>query len=242
MASQDLMIRTLVQLADSLVEEFDVLELLSLLTDRCVEVFDVDDAGLMLAAPVGADLQVMAASSAVMRDLEIYEIQNREGPCVDCYRSGEAVHNADLAGAVTRWPHFTPAAIAVGFQTVSAVPMRWRGTTIGALNLFQSRSDDLSEADLDAVRAFADVATIALLQHQAALDARTVNEQLNGALHSRVLVEQAKGMLAERAGISIGEAFTRIRDYARRHNVRITEVAKGILDGDVETSHLDPPR
>ncbi|MBK5223936.1 MAG: GAF and ANTAR domain-containing protein [Acidimicrobiia bacterium] len=241
MAAQDLLIRTLVELADSLVDDFDVVELLTLLTDRCVEALEVDDAGLMLAAPVGSDLRVMSSSSAAMFDLELYELQSSEGPCLDSYRSGEPVHNEDLHTTGERWPRFTPAAIAAGFQSVSAVPMRWRGTTIGALNLFRKGPGQLDDADLDAARAFADVATIAILQHKAALDARVVNEQLNQALNSRVILEQAKGMLAERANIDVDEAFDRLRAHARRHNLRLGAVAHDILAGTLTVDDIEPP-
>ena len=241
MATQDLLIRTLVELADSLVDDFDVVELLTLLTDRCVEAFEVDDAGLMLAAPIGGPLRVMASSSAAMRDLELAELQSSEGPCVDCYGSGEPVRNADLASATDRWPQFAPAALAAGFRSVSAVPMRWRGTTIGALNLFRADPGELDDADIDAARAFADVATIAILQHQAAVDARTVNDQLNHALNSRVIIEQAKGMLAERAGLGVDEAFLWLRAHARRHNLRLAALAQDLLEGDVTLADIQPP-
>ncbi len=240
MAAQDALTQTLVELADTLVDDFDVVDLLTLLTDRCVEAFEVADAGLMLAAPVGAELRVMASSSAAMRRLELYELQNREGPCLDAYRSGEQVMVADLETVTDRWPRFAPAALEAGFRSVSAIPMRLRGTTIGALNLFHTELGALSDSELSGARAFADVATIAILQHQASLDARTVNDQLNHALNSRVLIEQAKGMLAERAGIEVDEAFGRLRDHARRHNVRLAVVAQDLLDGSLDAAALRP--
>jgi GAF domain-containing protein len=241
-ASQDVLTRTLVELADNLVDQFDVVDLLTLLTDRCVEAFDVSDAGLMLAAPMGGDLRVMASSSVVMRDLEIYEVQASEGPCLDCYSSGEPVVNQDLEAATGRWPRFAPAALAAGFRSVSALPMRLRGTTIGALNLFQTEAASMSDSDLSGARAFADVATIAILQHQAADDARTVNEQLNHALNSRIVLEQAKGMLAERANLSVDEAFAWLRHHARSHNLRLVDLARAFIDGDVPLSSIEPPR
>jgi GAF domain-containing protein len=240
MATQEVLTRTLVELADTLVDDFDVVDLLTLLTDRCVETFDVDDAGLMLAAPMGGDLRVMASSSAAMRDLEVYELQASEGPCLDCYRSGEPVHNEDLETTADRWPRFTPAAIAAGFRSVTAIPMRLRGSTIGALNLFRSHTGALDAADLSAARAFADVATIAILQNQAALDARTVNEQLNHALNNRVLIEQAKGMLAERAGTDVNQAFDQLRRHARSHNRRLAAVAQDFIDHNLTLADLEP--
>ncbi len=240
MANQNVLTRTLVELADTLVDDFDVVDLLTLLTDRCVEAFAVQDAGLMLAAPIGHQLQVMASSSAIMRDLELYEIQTSDGPCLDCYGSGEPVINEDLRSSTDRWPQFAPAAIEAGFLSVSAIPMRWRGTTIGALNLFRSEPGVLDDDDLSAARAFADVATIAILQHQAAIDARTVNDQLNHALNSRVIIEQAKGMLAERAGLDVAQAFDRLRDHARSHNLRLAAVAQDLLDGKLSAGALEP--
>lgn len=242
MAHHDLLARTLVELADTLVADLDVVDLLTLLTDRCCKAFGVDDAGLMLAAPIGGDLRVMASSSATMRDLELYELQSSEGPCLDCYRSGEPVVNGDLESSRQRWPGFAPAALMAGFRSVSAFPMRLRGTTIGALNLFVTGDGSLSDSDVSGARAFADVATIAILQHQAAIDARQVNEQLNRALNSRVVIEQAKGILAERAGLDVDQAFVRLRTHARGHNLPLVDLAQDIIDGKVALKAFEPPR
>ena len=240
MANQNILTSTLVELADTLVDDFDVVDLLTFLTDRCLDAFDVQAAGLMLAAPMGSDLRVVASSSAAMRDLEVFEIQASEGPCIDCYRSGDPVLNIVLDEAAQRWPRFTPVALAAGFHSVSAMPMRLRGTTIGALNLFRTASSPMDDDELSAARAFADVATIAILQHHAAVDARNVNEQLNHALNSRVLIEQAKGMLAERAGIDIDEAFRRLRLHARNNNLRLSALAQDLLDGNVTYAEMEP--
>ncbi len=240
MPDQDVLTRTLVELADTLVEDFDIVDLLTLLTDRCLEAFEVPAAGLMLAAPMGGDLRVMASSSAEMRKLELHEIQASDGPCIECYRTGEPVLNEDLATAAARWPQFTPAAVAAGFGSVSAIPMRLRDTTIGALNLFHAGREALADADVSAARAFADVATIVVLSHQAAIDARTVNTQLNHALNSRVIIEQAKGMLAERAAIDVEEAFRWLRGHARNHNLRLAALAQDFLDGNVTYESMEP--
>jgi GAF domain-containing protein len=240
MADQDVLTRTFVELADTLVDDFDVVDLLTLLTDRCVEAFDVGAAGIMLAPPSGGELRVMASSSPTMRDLELYELQSREGPCLDCYRSGEPVAHEELAPG-GRWPAFTPLALEAGFRAVSAVPLRLRGVTIGALNLFRATSGPLAPADLSAARAFADVATIAILQHRAVSDAQRVNEQLSHALTSRVVLEQAKGMLAERAGLEVGEAFEWLRGYARNHNLQLGVVAERVLGGTLTVDALRPP-
>lgn len=233
MAEQDLVTKTLVELADTLVDDFDVVDLLTLLTDRCCAAFDIDDAGIMLAAPIGSDLRLMASSSATMRDVELYELQASDGPCLDCYRSGEPITNENIETAPERWPDFASAARAAGFRNVSAIPMRLRGRTIGALNLFQTEARGISEQDLSGVRAFADIATIAILQHEAAIDARIVNEHLNHALNSRVTIEQAKGMLAERATLDVNEAFEQLRSQARRDSRRLVDVAQDFLDGRI---------
>src|SRR3954451_4930948 len=163
MSREALLARTFVELADILVEDFDVVDLLTLLTDRCIEVLEVTAAGLMLAGPGGADLRPVAASSEAMRLLELFELQAEEGPCLDCYRTGEPVLNQDLATVDGRWPRFAPAALAAGFGSVHALPMRLRGTVIGALNLFHVHAGEMRQADIDAAQAFADVATIAIL-------------------------------------------------------------------------------
>ncbi len=233
--------RTLVELADTLVADFDVVELLTLLTDRCVEVLEVDAAGLMLAAPEG-DLRVMASSSETMRVLELFEVQAQEGPCLDCYRTGEPVVNQDLAAANGRWPRFSTEAMAAGFRSVHALPMRLRGTVLGALNLFHTESGDMPAEDVEAAQALADVATIAILQHRAVLEAQVVNEQLNHALNTRIVIEQAKGMVAEREGLNMEEAFARLRGHARNHNLRLADVSRDVIAGSLAPADLDRPR
>ena len=162
MPREALLARALVELADTLVADFDVVELLTLLADRCVEVLEVGAAGLMLAGP-DAELRVMASSSEAMRVLELFELQSKEGPCLDCYLSGKPVVDQDLAGANGRWPRFAAEALAAGFHSVQALPLRWRGTVIGALNLFHVEPGEMHEPDVEAAQALADVATIAVL-------------------------------------------------------------------------------
>jgi GAF domain-containing protein len=231
MPREALLAQTLVELADTLVADFDVVELMTLLTDRCVEVLDVGAAGLMLVAP-GGDMRVMASSSEVMRVLELFELQSREGPCLDCCSTGEPVSEPDLAaGAAGRWPRFSAQARAAGFRSVHALPMRLRGTVIGALNLFFVEAGEMRQADVDAAQALADVATIAVLQHQASVQAQVLNEQLNHALNSRIVIEQAKGIVAEREGLSMAEAFSALRGHARANNRRLADVARSVIDG-----------
>jgi GAF domain-containing protein len=232
--------RTFVELADTLVADFDVVEFLTLLTDRCVDVLDVGAAGIMLVAPEG-DLRVMASSSEAMRVLELFELQTHEGPCLDCFRTGQPVVNQDLAAADGRWPRFAAEAIAAGFHSVHALPMRLRGTRIGALNLFHVDPGEMREADVAAAQALADVATIALLQHRAVIESQILNEQLNNALNSRIVIEQAKGMVAEREGLSIEEAFSMLRNHSRNHNLLLAELAQDVISGRLAASALDRP-
>jgi GAF domain-containing protein len=239
MPREAVLARTLVELADTLVDHFDVVELLTLLTDRCVEVLDVAAAGLMLVAPEG-DLRVVASSSEEMRLVELFELQSQEGPCLDCYRTGEPVLNQNLARDYGRWPRFGPVALEAGFRSVHAVPMRLRGVTIGALNLFRDHEGLLEEADVIAAQALADVATIAILQHRAAIQAHNVVDQLNHALNSRIVIEQAKGVLAERTHLDMNAAFTWLRNHARNHNLLLVDVAQSVIDGTVAPARPAP--
>jgi len=239
MTREAVLARTLVELADTLVDDFDVVDLLTRLADRCVDVLDVGAAGLMLAAPDG-QLRVMASSSEEMRMLELFEIQAQEGPCLDCHRTGQPLVNQDLATVNGRWPHFAAEALNAGFRFVHALPMRLRGTVIGALNLFHVEPGDMRQADIDVAQAFADVATIAILQHRAAQEAQLINEQLTHALNSRIVIEQAKGMVAERLGLDMEQSFTALRNHARNHNLRLAELADAVIIGRIAASALDP--
>jgi GAF domain-containing protein len=240
MPRETMLARTLVELADTLVADFDVVDLLTRLVDRCVDVLDVGAAGIMLAAPDGG-LRVMASSSEAMRVLELFEVQGQEGPCLDCYRSGQPVLNQDLATVDGRWPRFVPEALAVGFHSVHALPLRLRGTVLGALNLFHVESGPMRQPDLDAAQALADVASIAILQHRATVEAHVLNEQLTRALNTRVVIEQAKGVLAEREGLTMGDAFAVLRHHARNHNFLLADVAADVISGALVSSALDRP-
>src|SRR4051812_28319617 len=194
MAREPMLARTFVELADTLVDEFDVVEILTLLVDRCVEILDVSAAGLMLVAPEG-DLRVMASSSEAMRVVELFELQSEEGPCLDSFNTGEHISTPDLAASHGGWPKFAEVAVDAGYRAVHALPLRLRDNVIGALNLFREIPQALSDVDLTTARAMADVATIAILQSQAARDAQLLNDQLSHALNSRIVIEQAKGIL-----------------------------------------------
>jgi len=238
MPREALLAQTLVELADSLVEDFDVVDVLTLLADRCVEVVDVATAGLMLASGDG-ELRVLASSSEAMRVLELFEAQADEGPCVDCYRSGQPVVNLTLDEVHSRWPRFAPKAFDAGFRSVHALPMRLRSQTIGALNLFRVDEGRMGVADVNAAQALADVATIAILQHRAARDAQVLNEQLTQALNTRIVIEQAKGVVAERANLDMEQAFVRLRRHARNHSLHLSDVAGAVSTKALPVSSLD---
>lgn len=239
------LVRTMVALADTLVDDFDIVDLTATLADRCVEILDVSAAGILLATP-DQGLRVMASSSASARTLELLEAQIHEGPCVDCFRLGEAVINANLAEAEARWPRFAPTALAVGFRSAHAVPMRLRGATIGALNLFRGDEGRLDAPDVVAAQALADITTLALLQHRGALEAQALNDQLSHALDSRVTIEQAKGIIAEQAHIPVDDAFTVLRAHARRNSRKLVAVAEAVIAGDLDAVGLlgrtSPPK
>jgi GAF domain-containing protein len=241
MAAQDVLIRTLVELADNLVDDFDVVDMLTTLSARCVEAFGVSDAGIVLASPRDGQLRAVASSSLAMRELELYELQAEEGPCYDCFNTGERVVNQRLDENLVRWPLFAPLAIGRGFRSVSALPLRLRRNVIGGLNLFQSGEQPIPDDDLAAVQAFADMATITILQHRATADATALNAQLTEALESRVLIEQAKGIFAERAGIEVDDAFQRLRHRARSTNVRLSDLARRVVQGEVDPGEFDWP-
>ena len=226
-----------VELADTLVDRFDVVDFLQMLTDRSVELLGADAAGLMLADQRGG-LALMASTMERMRLLEVFELQIAEGPCRDCFLSGEPVVNVDLDDARDRWPTFTPAAVEAGFHATHALPLRLRGQIIGALNLFTDKPVRLSEQDVTVGQAMADIATIGLLHERTLHEKNVVSEQLQSALQSRVLVEQAKGMLSERAGITLTEAFSMMRSHARGNGVLLTTVAWQVLDGSMDPAAL----
>ena len=225
---------TFVELADSLVADFDVIDFLHLLTTRCTELLDVTAAGVLLADSAG-DLRVLAASNEQVRLVELFQLQNDQGPCLDCYRSGRQVNVAELSSALPRWPRFVPQAQQHGFGAVTALPMRLREQVIGALNLF-SPTPGPPLADIRIAQALADVATVGVLQHRAHLKADTVVVQLQTALNSRVLIEQAKGVLAERLGIDMDQAFITLRGHARANNRKLSELARAVVEGTEDLS------
>jgi transcriptional regulator with GAF, ATPase, and Fis domain len=226
----ELLSETFVELTDTMVAGFDVIDFLHVLTDRSVQLLDVSAAGLLLADPRG-ELRVVAASSEAARLLELFQLQNDQGPCLDCFRAGRPVAAADLAVAAPRWPRFAPAAQRAGFGAVQALPMRLREQVIGALNLFRAEPGPFAPAVVQIGQALADVATISLLHERSMRHSDILNEQLQAALNSRVIIEQAKGKLAERLGVDMDQAFALLRDRARTTNRRLSDLARAFIDG-----------
>jgi len=227
-------VRSLVEMADTLVDDYDVVDLLTRLADRCVGLLGVSAAGVMLASPAGR-LGLVASSSEAMRLLELFELQAQEGPCLDAFRTGDRIEHEDLqAAGFGRWPSFSAAALEAGFRSAFALPLRLREVTFGAHNLLSVTSAPMDEADIVVARAFADLAALSIAQHRASAEAQRLNEQLSNALTSRIVIEQAKGAIAERAGTSLAEAFSRLRAYARNHNRRLTDVAQAAIEGSLD--------
>jgi hypothetical protein len=220
-----------VEVADTLVDEFDVVEFLQLVTARTAELLSAGAVGLLLADQHG-ELQFMAASNEATRLLELFELQHHDGPCREAFGSGTPVFAADLSAVTTRWPMFAPRAVTAGFASVHAMPMRLRGEVLGALNLLGTEVGALEPADVRIVQALVDVATIGLLQERTIRRGELLTEQLQGALNSRVIIEQAKGALAQIHGIGVDQAFDLLRGYARRNGRRLSEVAQTVVSED----------
>lgn len=237
--SAERLAEVLVEVADTLVDEFDLIEFLHMVTTHTSELVGADAAGILLADHHGR-LQLMASTDERTKLLELFQIQAEEGPCQDCYRTGVVVAAPDLS-ELDRWPKFTPRAAAAGFRSVHAFPLRLRGQVIGALNLFSATTERMQEPDVRVVQALADIATIGLLQERAIRRGEIVTEQLQGALNSRVSVEQAKGALAQIHGVSPDEAFELMRSYSRSHRRHLSEVAALVTEDPSAVPDLTSP-
>jgi GAF domain-containing protein len=224
--------RAFVKVADTLVADFDIIEFLAMLSEYGVDLLGVSACGILLADAEGR-LNLVAASAEQARVLELTQLQNAEGPCLDAYRTMSPVTCADLATADDRWPAFAPAALAAGYTAVHAMPMRLREQAVGAFNLFSAVPGPLDDETLELAKALADVATIGILHERAIRRQEVVAEQLQVALNSRIVIEQAKGVLAERHQLSIDHAFTTLRRYARVNNLKLAEVARAVAAGEL---------
>jgi transcriptional regulator with GAF, ATPase, and Fis domain len=228
----------LVEAADTLVDDFDIIDFLHTLAERCVQLLDVDAAGLMLVDQRG-QLHATAASAENARLLELFELQSDAGPCVDAFRTGTPVVNADLHAHHEHWPRFAEAAEMAGYVSVHALPLRLRTTVVGALNLFCSRPGPLSQDDVRTGQALADVATIGILAQRTVHQAELLTTQLQTALTSRVAIEQAKGVLAERHKTTVDAAFAMMRRHARNHNQLLSDVARDVATGAMTVGASD---
>lgn len=237
MITQERLLDVLVKLTDTLVTGFDVVEFLQTVTETTVELLDADAAGLMLADQRGA-LQVMASTSPEIVTLELFELRHAEGPCVECFERGQAVVNVDDDEADARWPAFVQAVRAANLASVHAIPLRLRDEVIGAMNIFLARPGTLTVHDVALGQAIADIATISLLQDRALQEKQLLAEQLEGALNSRVVIEQAKGILAERHNVTTDIAFSTLRAHARHNNQNLLSVARQVIDGTLDAAQL----
>jgi len=228
MIAVDRLAEVFVEVADTLVDDFDVIEFLETLTRHTAEVSDAASAGLLLTDAHG-QLQYMASSATSVELLELFQLQYQEGPRLDCFRTGTAVVNSDLHQAGARWPLFAPRAAEAGFQSVHAFPLRHRQKVIGALNLFSTDTGHLEPTDVRIIQCLADIATIGLLQERTIRSAEILTEQLQSALNSRITIEQAKGVLARTHDIGVDDAFDLMRNYARVNQHRLSDVARAVV-------------
>lgn len=225
-------------LADTMVDDFDLTEFLHVLVDHCVDLLDVDAAGVLLSDQRGG-IRMAAASSEKSELLEMFAAETDGGPCVECVRTGHAVASADLTADTDRWPRYAAAADACGFRAVHALPMRLRRDVIGALSLLNVEPDGVHAVSTQLGQALADVATIGILQQRTIDHAGVLTEQLQTALNSRVIIEQAKGMLAAHSGtLTPEEAFTALRGYARAHQHRLSDLARQVIDGTADVQAI----
>jgi GAF domain-containing protein len=233
--------RAFVALADTLVDDYDVIDLLDQLVSHSVTLLAADAAGIVLS-DAHHQLRVVDSSSDDAELMELLQLDTDQGPCVDCYRSAVPVSVHDLTDIAARWPEFAAAVAQAGaFRSVHALPLRLRGEAIGALNLFHRAPGPLPEADLSLGQALADVATIGILQERAIRRREIVNEQLQSALTSRVIIEQAKGVLAQHHDVTMDAAFDRLRRYSRSRNLRLAEVARRLAARQLDPGEIVTP-
>ncbi|MFS0866383.1 ANTAR domain-containing protein [Microbacterium sp. 179-B 1A2 NHS] len=235
---EERVVQVLASLADTLVDDYDVVDLLQTLVDACSEILGVAEAGILLTDGDSGELETIASTSEATRLVEVMQLAAHAGPCIDCFRSGAPVSAPDIRVHHPGWESFERIALQSGFLAVDAIPMRLRNVTIGTLNLLRSAPGTLASSEATVARAFADVATIGILQERAIHRAGDLNSQLQAALDSRVVIEQAKGVVSQRTGLRIDEAYAPIRAYARAHQQPLHEVAAKIVRRDIDPSTL----
>ena len=223
---------TFATLADTLVDDFDVVDLLQTLVESCVRMLEIAAAGILLLGDDG-ELEVVASSSEAARLVELMQLSAEAGPCIVSFTSGDLVSVPDISKAPAEWRRYRDSAIEQGFQSVYAIPLRLRETTIGALNLLGDEVGTLNARDVRIAKALADVATIGILHERALEESTVVREQLSQALQSRVVIEQAKGVLSHTHDISTDEAFAVLRSHARANRELLSEVARRVVSREL---------
>jgi GAF domain-containing protein len=230
---EEKLLNTFSILADTLVADYDVIELLQTLVDACLELLDTGAAGILLADG-GGELEVMASTSEASRLVEMMQLAAEAGPCIESYTTGQVVAVPDIAEVPEEWSRFRDSALDQGFRSIHAIPMRLRDSTIGTLNLLRETTGELPGQDAAAAKAFADVATIGILHERTVRERETLAGQLQTALNRRVIIEQAKGFIAHTHGIPVEDAFALIRKYSRTNNIPLSQVAAQIIDFTLE--------
>lgn len=226
------LVEAFVKLGDTLIDDYNIVDLLQCLVETCTRLAAVDTAGVLLAEKFSQQ-HVMAYTTEEGLQLELFQVQEQEGPGLDCIQTGQIVSASDLTEAADRWPRFAPRALQDGVRAVHALPMRLRAEIIGALNLFTSQPGSLAPQDLQIARALADVATIGILHERTLRGCENVARQLQAAFDVRIVIEQAKGLLAERSGLGFSEVFNLLRAHARRKRMRLSDVARGVVQGSM---------
>lgn len=232
-------IRAFVTIADGLVDDFDVIDMLNRLTSQCAELLDIASAGLLLADERNV-LHVVAASTEQTRNLELFQTQREQGPCLDCFRLGHVVTAPDLRYERERWPQFVPAALSEGFASVHALPMRFLDDVFGTLGLFGTSAGTLNEEDLTLGQALAHVASVVIVSGDTYRDRQAFRARLREALDARVVIEQAKGFLAEELNVDMDEAYDCLRGFAQAHGVRLSAVARELIARAISPSRFAP--
>jgi len=240
MIAAERLAQVFVEVADTLIDDFDLIEFLQMLTARSSDLLEIRAAGLLFSDERGR-LHLVAASDERAEMLELFQLQADEGPCLDCFHQGRAVVGADLRQSADRWPRFAPRAVELGFRAVHAFPLRLRDETVGAMNLFSTEVGSVDPADARSIQALSDVATIALLQERAIRRGEVLSDQLQGALNNRIAIEQAKGAIAQVQGCTIDEAFDRLRHFARAANRPLSEVAHDVTTDPDRVAELVTP-
>lgn len=230
------LLRTFVHITHTLADDYDVTEVPDRLVEVCVDVLGATAAGMLLSDQRA--LSVVASSSRRTHLVELFQLETGEGPCLDCVRTGEPVLVADLETAHARWPRFVGAAIDHGFASVHAVPMRLRHETIGALNMFGEQPGAMTAQDVRVAQALADIATAGILQQRTIRRGEVLTQQLQTALHTRITIEQAKGVLAQAGSLDMAEAFAALRSYGRSRQARLVDVARRLIAGDVPPAEI----